>query len=71
MDTDPANEYFYYLCVSCANKVYTVKSDNFTLQTYYPCEDSLIKSSLLQNGLDMVLKIIEKDSLTVETRDIF
>jgi hypothetical protein len=37
MDTDPFNEYYYDLCVSCANKNITVKSENFFLHTYYPC----------------------------------
>jgi hypothetical protein len=41
MDIDPTNEYYYDLCVSCSNRNVTVKSDNFFLHTYYPCEDEL------------------------------
>ena len=41
MDTDPANEYYYWLCVACSNRNITVKSDELHLQTYYPCEDEL------------------------------
>jgi hypothetical protein len=71
MDTDPANEFYYDLCVSCSNRNVTVKSDNFFLHTYYPCEDELSQGSTAQVNLDMVRKIIEEKQPTVDSRAIF
>jgi hypothetical protein len=46
MDTDPLDEFYLGMCVSCSNRNTTVNSEVFFLHTYYPCEDELIKSSM-------------------------